>query len=425
MKLKYVIAIIFFFYLSTPINAQDNRAAQQEDICNYLLLETGKILTDKGWTTIFPEKNKSILNAYRHVENYCMLTVLIETGRPVQQTITVSITINDKQVSSVFNIKKDDDGNSLITLIIPFVLKYSLPDEQSLPVDRIYSSGFSVGYNRTHDNRHFFPEYGQGSFYTSLFLVYDPAINVKSQNVTLRIADYTKFDFYFAYDSHVRENFFNVDTIIYGRNLYTENNSNKDKISNRTVYGFFNGFEYFRPGFYNNALEWNRKIYKKQPHIQYTIWRALQWGFINTYTNGAVYKSSFMIGFGPSINSSLTATHVTEEEEKELSHIFKSKNYRKQNYYYSVSLPVAASFEIDRLFNFRFGAGYNLYIFYPVQNEKANDFANILKISAGYYFTANCLFNVNYEYWYMRGKVRRVVNEHSWNRLVLEVKFLF
>ena len=286
----------------------------------------------------------------------------------------------------------------------------------------IFFSSISFGYNRTHDNLRFYPEYGQGSFYMSGSLLYDPAVNSLHNKIQLNQADYLSCDFYFAYDSRMRENFFNIDVLLYGKNKY-ESDGNSSK---RSLYGFFNGFEYFRPGWSDSDVTWNRQIYKKKPHIQYTIWRAIQWTIINSYfLDNEILETRFSAGLGPSINSSLTATGILEGEEGELSHIFKSIEYRKQNYYYSVSFPVSIEFIADKIKDFRFGAGYNFYFFYPIENEKAFDILNILKCSIGYYLIHNCLLNVRYEYWEIESMVRDIKKDHWWNRMIMEIKFLF
>ncbi len=288
---------------------------------------------------------------------------------------------------------------------------------------KVYFSSISAGYNRTHDNYRFYPEYGQGSFLMSGTLVYDPAINVNSSEIDLKPVDYLSVEFYFCFDSRVRENYFNIDLMIFGKNKFESSDS---AASRRALYGFFNGFEYFRPGWNNWDVQWNRKIYKKQPHVQYAIWRAAQWKMINTYTvNNKNFISYFSAGLGPSINSSLTATDVTPEEEDDLSHIFKSIKYRKQNYYYGISMPLSAGIVADRINDFKFGAGYNLYIFAPVEHEKAIDVLNIVKLSAGYYFTDNFLLDLHYEYWNIYSMVRDTEAAHWWNRIMIECKFLY
>ena len=223
-----------------------------------------------------------------------------------------------------------------------------------------------------------------------------------------------------AHDSQIRENYFNTDILLFGVNNYSSDTNSET----RFLYGFFNGFEYFRPGITDPTLEWSRQIYKKQPHIQYVIWRTLQGGFVVTSKGRSITTFSMMIGFGPSINSSLTAVGLSEEEEAELSHIFKSIKYRKQNYYYSVAAPFSTSLICDHVYNFRFALGYNFYIFYPMENENAYDMLSIIKSSIGYYLIDGLLINVNYEYWYIDSKVRSKRKSHFWNRLIIEFKYI-
>lgn len=410
-------AIIAVLFLPSSIVASGEKGGIEK----YIFKEAGKILENGGWKVI--SQNSRIL-ACKFENSYNELTLDIHTDPgPEYYTIDVSITVNGKTESRDFIIKKGmlKDMSLIRELVMPFVIQHSLSDPLPVSKKKAYSVSLSAGYNRTHDNIKFYPEKREGSFYTAASLLYDPARHAEAGELNLDMGEYMFLDFYFAYDSKMRENFFNIDILLHGKNRFGRDGAS----SKRTLYGYFNGFEYFRPGFYNSILTWNSKLYKKQPHIQYTLWRALQWGLINTFKNGPEYTFKLMIGFGPSINSSLTAVHVEKEEEKALSHIFKSIKYRKQNYYYSVCWPVSSSFLIDKIFDFRIGAGYNFYIFYPVENEVAYDIVNILKFSTGYYVTDLILINARYEYWNIQARVKSTRDSHYWNRLVLELKILF
>ncbi len=428
IKLKVILILLslFVYHSAYAQGIKNNSPINLQDKETYLLNVFEKILQNNNWKTIY---QNNTLHAYRFRNSYDKLSITIKTESAQSfYLFTVSIILNGKISSMTFSVKGNRIHNSLSLkqLISPFVIKHAMTDTPNEWDKKAYLLALSIGYNRTHDNRRFYPEWGQGSFYSSLCFLYDPAKHVQEKDIPMGIGDYLSFDLYFAYDSHIRENFFNIDVMIFGENRFKKNkNSTK-----RTLSGFFNGFEYFRPGFYDSALQWNRQVYKKQPHLQYTIWRALQWGIQNTYKNNQIYKFSFMIGFGPSINSSLTATDVKYWEVKDLSHIFKSKDspnwiFRMQNYYYSVSLPISGSFTIDKYYNFKFSAGYNLYVFYPIENEVAYDIVNIIKFSAGYYITDECLFDTHYQYWHIKGRVREVIEIHGWHKLILEVKYLF
>ncbi|MBN2040824.1 MAG: hypothetical protein JW864_12345 [Spirochaetes bacterium] len=380
-----------------------------------------EILESNDWYVNI-ESGKLIAFCFRN--NCTELTVGIDhnSGKNIHNyTVTV---VTDRLYEKVITIKDEfaDDSMYVRNKIIPYVLqKINASCCSSSNNKKIYFGSISAGYNRTHDNCRFYPEYSEGSFYMSGSLAYDPAANVTARSITLKPADYFFSSFSFTIDSTIRENSFNVNLLIYGKNKF-ESAQNQTR---RTLYGFFNGFEYFRPGFNDPVLKWNRQIYKKQPHVQFGLYRAIQGTIINTsQSETGVFTNYLSLAVGPGINSSLTATGITEEEEDELSHIFKSIKYRKQNYYYSAAAAANAGFIADRIHNFRFGADYNFYFFIPVEGEKAYDLMNILKISAGYYLTQNTLFAVNYEFWHIDSMLKDDRVNHSWNRLIIELKYL-
>ena len=404
-----------------PQNTKHKQLVDIQKEIAEILQDYQSLLKKDQWITDI--KNNSI-SAFRYKNEYNKLLILINIDdNELIYQIKLNIKKNNQDTYKEFLFRKDEKFNlsRIKNTILAYLTEQIISTKNSDQYISNFNSEVSVGYNRTHDNHEFYPEYGQGSFYMSGMLKYDPAKNITTKELTLKTGDYLAADLYFAYDSHMRENYFNIDLLISGKNRYfTENGS-----ENRELYGFFNGFEYFRPGFYDPTLEWSRKIYKKQPHIQYNIWRVLQWGIIKTEKDDNIYDYSVMAGFGPSINSSLTINNVTPEEEKELSHIFKSIKYRKQNYYYGIVFPFSAGFSVDRIYRLRFGFGYNFYFFYPVENEDAYDMLNIVKLNAGFYITEDSLFNALYEYWHIKSKLRSDREYHFWNRLVLEIKYLF
>ena len=129
-----------------------------------------------------------------------------------------------------------------------------------------------------------------------------------------------------------------------------------------------------------------------------------------------------MVGWGPSMNSSLNATNITESDENNLSDIFKSNRNRKENYYYSLVFPVSASFTVDRINNLKVMIGYNFYLFTPIEFENTYEIFNKLNFSLGYYITENFLLNSRYEYWNVESKLKSKRKNCFWNRIVLEIR---
>lgn len=431
--MRKIFLFLFFCFLLTQIFSETVNAREINNISkknytisqhktNIVLNAIKKLLKDNAWYVKIEGRE---LFAYKFTNEFIKLKLIIDHKFDSASDIYKTTVITDKMHIREITIKNEyaDDTLYIRDKIIPYILERINTDyENHSNPKKIYFGSISAGYSRTSDNYRFYPEYRQGSFYMSGSLSYDPAVNITASSITLGAADYFSSDFYFTLDSRIRENSFNIDLLIYGKNNFESARNN----TKRSLYGFFTGFEYFRPGFNDNVLQWNRKIYKKQPHIQYGIWRAIQGTIINTNkSNNGIFKNYLSLAIGPGINSSLTANDISEDEEDDLSHIFKSIKYRKQNYYYSAVATVSAGLIADKVYNFLFRADYNGYFFIPVENEEAYDLMNILKFSTGYYLTQKTLFAVNYEFWNIDSMIKDAGENHSWNRLIIEIKYFF
>ena len=311
--IKVIILNLVLLIIAFPpchVFSQNSVKLSEDDLNNnvyYLLKEYGKILHKKNWKVII-ENNQ--LRAYNFSNNYHALKAQIMAEYNSGYTIfSVSLYINGEKQQREFKTTSENlpiDSIRTKNTILSFMLIPIISKNKSKNIQKVFFPSISIGYNRTHDRIEFYPQYKQGSIYFSGELVYDPSKNSKEKEIPLSIGDYLSFVIYAAYDSEVRENYSNIDILLLGKHKYKTSNSSETRI----LYGFFNGMEYFRPGFSDTTVRWDHQIYKKQPHIQYYIYRALSWGYIRSVKSSGIYTTSIMAGFGPSINSSLNCSFI-------------------------------------------------------------------------------------------------------------------
>ena len=147
---------------------------------------------------------------------------------------------------------------------------------------------------------------------------------------------------------------------------------------------------------------------------------------LSRHSGSSVYSAEFMIGAGMGVGpSSLFLSGISEDEEKDISSAFLSIKYRKQNYYFSYCFPARIILTADRIYGFRFEAGYNYYFFIPVVRDNLYDMLHIIKGSMGYYLNPDVLLNVQYERWFIDSMLHNKTRTHSWNRLVIELRNYF
>jgi hypothetical protein len=404
-------------------NAQ-KKAVSPEERTIFLINQCRDFLKKSGWISAIDgnQINAFRLESSRYDEMWIKINAGYDTGLYV---FTVTINKNEKQTVKAFklpdNIVKDDIR--LRDVVLSAVVPAAIKREGIGDFRKVYSSIFSFGYARTHDGIEFYPAYAKGNLHLSWQLVYDPSARILEQEKPLTFGDYTTFNVYIDWANIVHENFFNIDLMIFGKNKY---NGSRDH-GTRLLYGFFNGLEYFRPGFSDSIMKWDQEIYDTKPFIQYTIWRALQgMMLLSRHSGSSVYSAEFMIGAGLGVGpSSLFLSGITEEEEQDISRSFRSIKYRKQNYYFSYSFPARIILTADQIYGFRFEAGYNYYFFSPVIRDDLYDMLHIVKGSMGYYLNSDVLLNVQYERWFIDSMLHDKTRTHSWNRLIIELRNYF
>jgi hypothetical protein len=435
--MKSALGIIFLLFLlspSIPLFSAPKDAAVNKEITekqkNFLdertlfLQNECRVLLKKANWSVITDGNRII--AYILEDRYDEMSVQIKAGYSDGiYSFTVIVNKNSKENVKIFRLSESVVSNDarlrdvvLSVIVPPAVMREGIGDFR-----KAYSSIFSFGYARTHDGKEFYPGYAKGNLHLSWALVYDPSARILENDKTLTLGDYMSFNVYIDWANVVRENFFNIDLMIFGKNKY---DGSRDH-GTRLMYGFFNGLEYFRPGFSDSTMKWDSEIYDTKPFIQYAIWRALEgMMFLSRYSGSTVYSAEFMISAGMGVGpSSLFLSGVTEDEEQNMSRSFRSIKYRKQNYYFSYSFPARILLRADRVYGFCFQAGYNYYCFIPVIRDDLYDMLHIIKGSVGYYLNPDVLLNVQYERWFIDSMLHNNTRTHVWNKLIIELKNYF
>jgi hypothetical protein len=389
----------------------------------FLLNECRALLKKANWTMI---ADRDRIIAYRLEDRYDEMAVHITSGYlNGLYTFTVEINKNCKDTAKTFNLDESVVSNDarlrdivLSLLVQPAIIREGVGDFR-----KAYSSIFSFGYSRTHDGGEFYPAYAKGKLHLSWELVYDPSKRILEPEKPLTFGNYTAISVYIDWASKIHENFFNIDLMLFGKNKYTGSADN----GTRLMYGFFNGLEYFRPGFSDSTMKWDRKIYDTEPFIQYTVWRALQGMMIfSKYNGSSIYSLEIMMGAGLGVGpSSLFLSELSEDEEQNMSRSFRSIEYRKQNYYFSYSFPARLLLSADHVYGLRFELGYNYYFFIPIIRDNLYDMLHIVKGSIGYYVDPDVLVNIRYERWLIESMMHDKTRTHGWNRLIIELRNYF
>jgi hypothetical protein len=409
----------------TAINLENTqkKATFLEQRTVYLVSQCGDFLKKAGWITTI---NGNQISAFRLEGRYDELLLKIDfTYEAGLYVFTIAINKNEKQIVKVFklpvNIAGDDARVRDIALSV--LAPFSVGKEGIGDFRKAFTSIFSFGYERTSDDNEFYPAYAKGNLHLSWQLKYDPSARILTQETPLTFGDYTAFNVSIDWAHIIHENFFNIDLLIYGKNKY----SGSAEHGTRFMYGFFNGLEYFRPGFSDSTMKWDQPIYSNKPFIQYTIWRALQWNMMISHRNGSsLYSAELMLGAGMGVGpSSLFYSNLTEEEEQNMSRSFRSIKYRKQNYYFSYSMPARLLLSADNIFGFRFEVGYNYYFFFPVISDNLYDMLHVFKGAIGYYLSSDVILNAQYERWRIESMYHDKTRTHDWNRLIIEFKNYF
>ncbi len=430
MKILLSIILLLFLINSGPVYAVPDtaggvrdRTARAVDLAertDYLLRQCELALRKSGWRTFYED---GTVGAHRFNDGYDAISIKITAGREGEKYLfTAEILKNGNRSVKTFRVSGDTaaDDERLSKTVLSFVVPEALVREGNGDFRRAFKSIISFGYSRTGDDMNFYPVYMKGNIHFDWRLEYDPSSEIFSKDTVLHLGDYLYFDGFIDWASKVRENFGNIELLMFGRNRY----SGSPERGTRLLYGFFNGLEYFRPGFSHSAMTWDDSIYHSRPAVQYSSWRPIQGNIILSRRNGASrYTASFMVGAGMGVGpSSLFATEISKEEEEDLNPAFKAARSWKQNYYFSYALPARLTLSADRVYDFYFELGYNYCFFYPVENETLYDMLHVSRGMIGYYIAHDVMVASQYESWWVVSMLDHDIRRHRWNRLIFEFK---
>ncbi len=389
------------------------------------------LISKRGWMSTIHDNE---LRAFRFNADYDKITVRITPKTEGKSGVfDVEMKKNDRTHTRRFSFDTTHPNFAVHArnAMSAFLLSHTIGEDLSNRAESPYFGRFAFGYARTSDTDEVYPEMNMGGYYISYFLEYAPARLAGLNNIPLRFGDFITMELYAVAPTdpvgrhYVTEHFFNFDFIVYGTHL----NANPGNSLQRTTYGFYMGMEFFRPGWKNDVMLWSHELYTEQPHLQYCLLRVLSWGYTTHLKNSwGEWSAYFMTGIGPSINSSLFAVDWDKQEAQERSQLFQGLTGSKQNYYYSSFWSVSANLAAERIWRLRFSFGYDFYYFFssdPAIDDHAFDVVHILKPSAGVYLLDNLLACANYEHWRVYSDLEGAKKSHAWNRLVLELRYIF
>ncbi len=395
------------------------------------------VIKKRGFTCFQGGEN---LRAFRFSGDYDEIQVSIAREKKNRATeFRTTLTKNGRIEERVFSFNNTNPNYPVtaVNTVVAWLLSRTIMEGESRGESENrewkspYYGWFAAGYHRAHDTVKIYPEKREGGYYFGMSATYDPSRLTEQPYMPLRFGDYMTMDIWAVADTaperrnYVNEHFFNFDIMFYGSHRFTRSGQS----TRRVVYGFYTGMEFFRPGWKDNVLLWSHDLYRDQPHIQYMIWRAVGWGLTAQWNNSTgSYSASFMAGLGPSINSSLFAISWDAQDEQNRSPLFQSLTGSKQNYYYSTAYPVSAMLAAERLWRLRLSMGYNFCFFLSsdpaIKGEWAWDILQIFKPSAGVYLLDNLMLNFNYERWYVHSMLNGDHLSHTWNRLLMELRYV-
>ena len=409
-----IVFLCITLVLTVTSYAQDQ---DQRSMYDMLFTSFSQITEKKSWNAQW-EDNEFL--AYRYTKGYQKLDIRItsSTGNMVEHTVTIkhNKTVNEK----TFRFTPDDNTpENIQKIILPYLIQAQAEPVAHKPV-KTYSFSVFTGVNRFHDT-HFFPTQPEGEIVLGFNLVYNPSRFSTLSSQKLGTGDYLSFSAYVCADDQVREHSYDIHYLIKGRGTYASSGENDI----HTISGFFMGVEYFRPMMDYQKLTWDEKIFHNHPHIQYFTLRAAAWEYLYQSNSGFLTDFQCMAGCGPSVNSSLNATEISEDDEEDLNFIFKSKYYgdRRQNFYYSFSIPLKIELTLALSNTISVDTMLKSYFFLPIEGENAYDLLNITRVSPVYSFTRSLSSSITWEYWHVHSMLENDHKNHHWNRLMITMNY--
>jgi len=392
--------------------------ANHSSIYKLLFNDYNIILKKNSWNTTIDGND---FFAYRYNNGYREIIINI-SSETKNNIVEHKITVTDNKSVSKRSFKFLDSENNpenLRKIILPYLIQIQHEPYKPVP-EKMYTASAFIGYHQFHD-RYICPRKPEGSLILGFNLVYNPSRFSTLPTEQLATGDYLSFFAYISANSRIREHTYDIHYLLTG----TKNRSSNSSDGSIEISGIFMGLEYFRPEANFDDFTWDEDVYEHHPHIQYFVFRTIAWEYIYEKNAGVVQAFNFMAGCGPSVNSSLNATNISEEEEDELSPIFRSNFYgdRRQNFYYSVSVPLKIGLTLSLTNSINVETEWKSYIFFSIEGEDAFDLLNIIRISPAYRLTESLSANFSWEYWHVHSMLENEYKNNHWNRLILAMHY--
>ncbi len=407
-----------------PVN--DGNADFTRDI-DYIYSEYSKELSaHKQWNVLVNGTRFKAFHYDRYNNKHSLLTIDIEASRKQGYDLFI-ITTNINETSTAKALKIPTESKvpreKLLKNIIGtyLVMKtFDFRKETKRRSEIAFHPSISFGFSTTSDWDRRFPEYRGGPAFISVSGTYDPTLELLEENMALSTGDYLAFRIFVAFDTKMRENLVDLNMLLFGYvNSFEALGSRV-----RLLHGFFVGYEYFRPSYNVTTMQLNQTITGDSIAFQFLSAKLLQYGLVTSFGEKHNQAVTLMAGAGPSINSSLIATARPAVITPGYEDIFLSVR-EQQNYYYSLSLPLSLSYRVRRVYGFTVGAEYNLFYFtYWDLQKKADDLVNVVKFDVGYNVFDDFFIGAGYEYWHISSRLSNERLSHSWNRVILELRYL-
>jgi len=412
-----------------PLNAADLNS----ELPRIIAADFQKVLEIKGWRA---DNSGNSVTAWKFNPSYHLLNLSIDYREKDKDTFMIVVDSERGGTKThkifLFNNSNSTDVAMMESVLNPYLVSLTNSNAEEEKKSDFYAT-VKGGYYRTNDNSKIYPEKGEGMIFAGFDLTYDPLKVAGESDVTMYLGDYMDSSFQMSIDRQGEKFFdyfdefqFNINFVIYGQS----NKKISGEESRRDMYGLFTGMEYYRPFLTSDDVVWTDDIFTDHFHIQYCLWEVAKFIHEMTFSNGGRDLSfRYEIGAGPGFNSSLTATNLTEEDEKNLNDIFVSDWYeengypgRHENYYYSMVFPLKLEAAADKYLNSKIEIKYHFYYFQSIFDKKAQEFLNRIIFNYGYYITEDITAGLGYEFWHVNSFENENHKSHSWNRLNIQME---
>ena len=412
--------------IDEPVNpVLDGNKDLNRDI-NYIYSEYSKeLLLQNKWDVLIKGPKFKAFHYDNYNNRHSLLTIDIDASHKTGYDLfIVTTTINKKasakglKIPTQSNIPRDRLLRDIIGSYL--VMKtFDFQKETKRRSEIAFHPAISAGFVRTTDWNTDYHKFWNGQGFISASVLYDPSLELMEEEMQLSTGDFLAIELFLAFDSQVKENYFNLNMLLTGNVTIFEARGRRL----RWMHGLFIGFEYFRPSYSTQTMQLNQEITGDSIAFQFLSVKIIQYGLVVSWGRGYRQSFSLMAGLGPSVNSSLIATVKPEVYNSTQSHIFLAQP-ESQNYYFSISTPLSLTYRADLIYGFSMSVKYEFYYFtYYDLSFDAMDFLHIIKFKVGYNIVDNLFINARYEFWHVSSVITSDNLNHSWNRFFLELMY--